>query len=50
MGVKKLVGEEAHYDAGTNEIILDVSTYDALRMDSPRTKFTLAHEIDHTPQ
>ena len=46
-GVEELVGEEAHYDAGTNEIILDVSTYDALCMDAPRAKFTLAHEIGH---
>ncbi len=46
-GVEELVGEEAHYDASTNEIILDAKTFDALSMDNPRAKFTLAHEIGH---
>lgn len=46
-GVEKLVGEEAHYDASSNAIILDSDTYEALYMDKPRAKFTLAHEIGH---
>lgn len=46
-GVEELVGEEAHYDASANAIILDVRTYDALYGDRPRAKFTLAHEIGH---
>lgn len=47
-GVKALAyGEEGKYDPVEKEILLSERTYEQLRMDVPRSRFTLAHELGH---
>jgi hypothetical protein len=46
-GVEELVDEEAYYNAETNEIILDVRTYQGLVNGEGRARFTTAHEFGH---
>lgn len=40
-------GEEAKYDPVEREIMLSEETFYALKMDVPRARFTLAHELGH---
>ena len=47
-GVEKLpFGEDAYYNFDTDEIILAPHTYEGLRYDDGRARFTVAHEIGH---
>lgn len=40
-------GEEAKFDPVEREILLSEATYQDLRLDVPRSRFTLAHELGH---